>query len=44
MADKNKDSLANYPFEDTSIEVPTNLSIKGKVFIHPTVKLPPMGA
>ena len=41
---KIKDSLANYPFEDTSIVVPTNLSIKGKVFIHPTVKLPPYGS
>ena len=41
---KIKDSLADYPFQDTSIDVPSNLSIKGKVFIHPTVKLPPYGS
>ena len=41
---KINDSLADFSFEDTSIDVPSNLSIKGKVFIHPTVKLPPYGS
>ena len=39
-----KHSLADYSLENNSIEVPTNLSIKGKVYIHPTVKLPPYGS
>lgn len=40
---KIKDTLANFPFEELSIDIPSNLSIKGKVYIHPTVKLPAYG-
>jgi len=41
---KIKDSLANFTFEKLAIEIPYNLSIKGQVYIDPTVKLPPYGS
>ena len=41
---KIKDSLANFTFEKLAIEIPSNLSIKGQVYIDPTVKLPPYGS
>ena len=41
---KIKDSLANFSFEKLAIEIPSNLSIKGQVYIDPTVKLPPYGS
>ena len=41
---KIKDSLSNFTFEKLAIEIPSNLSIKGPVYIDPTVKLPPYGS
>lgn len=41
---KIKDSLSNFTFEKLAIEIPSNLSIKGQVYIDPTVKLPPYGS
>lgn len=41
---KIKDTLSNFTFEKTSLEIPPNLSIKGDVYIHPTVQLPPYGS
>ena len=41
---KIKDSLANFTFEKLAREIPSNLSIKGQVYIDPTVKLPPYGS
>ena len=41
---KIKDSLTNFTFEKLAIEIPSNLSIKGQVYIDPTVKLPPYGS
>lgn len=41
---KIKECLDNFAFEESTIEIPSNLSIKGKVYIHPTVKLPPYGS
>ena len=41
---KIKDSLANFTFEKLAREIPFNLSIKGQVYIDPTVKLPPYGS
>jgi NDP-sugar pyrophosphorylase family protein len=41
---KIKDALANFSFEESSIEIPPHLSIKGKVYLHPTVKLPAFGS
>lgn len=41
---KIKDALANFSFEESSIEIPPHLSIRGKVYIHPTVKLPAFGS
>ena len=41
---KIKDSLSNFTFEKLAIEIPYNLSIKGQVYIDPTVKLPPYGS
>ena len=39
-----KDSLSNFTFEKLAREIPSNLSIKGQVYIDPTVKLPPYGS
>ncbi|CAI8308316.1 MAG: Bifunctional protein GlmU [Puniceicoccaceae bacterium MED-G32] len=41
---KIKDSLSNFTFEKLAREIPSNLSIKGQVYIDPTVKLPPYGS
>lgn len=41
---KIKGTLANFHFENSNIPIPPNLSIKGKVHIHPTVKLPAYGS
>lgn len=41
---KIKDSLSNFTFEKLAIEIPSNLLIKGQVYIDPTVKLPPYGS
>lgn len=41
---KIKECLDKFAFEESTIEIPSNLSIKGKVYIHPTVKLPPYGS
>lgn len=40
---KIKDSLGNFTFEKLANEIPSNLSIKGQVYIDPTVKLPHYG-
>ena len=41
---KIKYSLSNFTFEKLAREIPSNLSIKGQVYIDPTVKLPPYGS
>ena len=41
---KIKYTLSNFTFEKTSLGIPSNLSIKGDVYIHPTVQLPPYGS
>lgn len=41
---KIKDSLASFSFDDSRREIPRNLSIEGKVYIHPSVKLPSYGS
>lgn len=41
---KIKNSLSNFTFEKLAREIPSNLSIKGQVYIDPTVKLPPYGS
>lgn len=41
---KIKETLANFTFESSSIEIPANLVITGDVYIHPTVKLPAFGS
>ena len=40
---KIKYSLSNFTFEKLAREIPSNLSIKGQVYIDPTAKLPPYG-